>query len=692
MSRYIVKQIRRSAVTNALFCLLLTLSGTLLCISAGLWYSAHKALTDIDEIITTIAVPNRFAVNLFSNMLAGEKDFSDFNDDIYAYTSAFSDAVLQAERDVIRTMREDIYSSDLVQTDKRRLFGAVSDGINSIPMRTTVIGAESYLAAYSGQALAAFVVSFDRYDAFYWTDSDPMQNDGTVLKFSYAVLLIDDVLHLHPVHTEHSMPRYLRIQFFRNHDGSLPFEPGKQYVVFGRFLRSAGIGDLTLEVPAIESDHMQVGTVESNAELQSMINWWRFTFGDEMFPLRILEYYLVREPDENDGWYSSIEIKSNLNETMASEQWVPMQESLESAEISGRSFQVLTTDNPNSFMRFNQNRNLFSEGRSFTSQEIATGARVCLVTEQFAEYNDLNVGDTLPIQFYNMVLGSHTGGYSEGESGRYVTSTFWIPSLYHKGLELSTPTEFTIVGIVNTLRQDRTEYAILPNTVIIPNNSFTVVLEGEPFSDFDTSGRSPLLADGMIVPNGRISETREIINNIAPGFGGLFRFFDQGYDSLKLALGNLRFGMSWILAMSASGWIAVLIIFQMFYVTRKRKEAALLYAIGVNKVNRFFWVFIQCSVLVLIALGISIAVSLPLYGDILEIAAGTAQAFTDSFRDLTLSDAADSGLRSKIPLERSPGALIVTVTGGALITFIIAGLLTGRSVAFKSMGEKRGDD
>jgi hypothetical protein len=76
----------------------------------------------------------------------------------------------------------------------------------------------------------------------------------------------------------------------------------------------------------------------------------------------------------------------------------------------------------------------------------------------------------------------------------------------------------------------------------------------------------------------------------------------------------------------------------------------------------------------------------------LDIAAGVAQEFTDSFRDLRLSDAADSGLRSNIPLNRSPVALLVTVAGGAVITLTTAGFLSAKSSEFKSLSEKRGDN
>jgi hypothetical protein len=700
MIKYILKQLRRSAVTNALFCLLLTLAGTLLCISAGLWYSAHKALLDIDETITTIAIPDRFAINRFATRLI---DYQHPDLNLYSGKDMFlrADKIREAELDVFRRIEDEVYPSGLLQMDQRRLFNAFAEDIDPIALNTVGVGAEPFIAKYSGQAFAVFVVTCandllisNHVIHFDQTLVDGEQTNTTKLAQLYeARFFVDEILQLHPNYRE---PRFINIPFVLNHDGSSPFERNKQYVVAGRFERNQGMGidELILETPNVEIVSTVFDVVHSIIEFYDFTNtnWSRYIPFLEVvvFPLEVVEYSFVREPNENDGRYSFLEVEGSLAETMASDRWLPMKEAIEINDIAVDSFQVITTNDPNSLLRFNQNRNLFYDGRTFTPHEVNEGARVCLVSREFADFNELTVGDTLPMQFYNTVLGLMEVTYMVSD-GIMSNNYFWIPTVYQRGLEISTPEEFTIVGIYNTTRADRSEYAVHPNTVIIPNNSFGE-LAGEPISIFDTSRSAPILLNRLIVPNGRINETKALIDSIADGYGSLFRFYDQGYNSLLRALGNLRFGMSWILALSAASWIAVLVIFLMFYVTRKRKEASLLYDIGISKLGRFGWVFTQCAVLVLVALGLSIAVSLPIYGDILDVAAGIAQEFTDSFRDLRLSDAADSGLRSNIPLDRSPVALLVTVAGAAIITLFTAGLLSARSSAFKSLSEKGGEN
>jgi len=705
MFKYILKQLKRSFVTNALFCLLLTLAGTLLCLSAGLWYSAHKALRDIDETVTTIAMPDPIAIRSFAANYAIEHEPE------WAKISYGFDGELIEEWDfnaieqyIFKTIRETIFPSGIMQFDQRRTFNAIADGITPVTLRTSGVGAEPWLAGYSPQSLAVFLVTFDMFDSSHWIQYGWDEEEGYfeyVYRYNTARFTVDEILHLHNSHPE---PRLISIFLNRNYDGSAPFEPGKQYVLTGTYHRAfmdglSGGTNLVIDVPDVDLERVVTGQINTLEELLDILDlpsyylqsYFSHLLDSEDFePMEVAEFVYEREWTADDGWYSFVEIEGSLEETMASERWQPMAKALDELEVSTNSFQILTSNDANSIFRFNQNRHLFVDGRTFNARESRTGARVCLVSERFAEHNGLTVGDTIHMQLYASVLGVEAITFEEREY-IYETRDFWIPSMYHSGLEISEPMEFTVIGIYQSFNFDTSVYTIFPNTVVIPDRSFGSV-EGVPVNRFDISTQAPLLTDAAIVPNGRIDETRAAINSIVDGYGYLFRFYDQGYDSLRVALRNLNFSMSWILALSIASWVAVLMIFLLFYVTRKQKEAALLYAIGVSRRGRFGWVFTQCTILILFALGFSLAISLPQYGDILEVAGNITEEFTDAFRNLTLSDAADSGIRSRMSLDASPLALVVTVVAATALTLTAAGFLSARSAVFKTLGEKRGDD
>ena len=190
MLKYIIKYIRRSAVTNTLFCLLLTLASTLLCITAGLWYSAHKALLDINETITTIAIPNKPSVHrLAVELVEQEHGFGNV------------EAVELKEYEILENIREQIYTSDLLHMDERRIFNAFAEGITPLTLRTRGVGAEPFIAANSGQVLAAFFVTCEmlktehsvRYD---WIDGEVQANAIVV---NEARFLVNETLQLHHV-------------------------------------------------------------------------------------------------------------------------------------------------------------------------------------------------------------------------------------------------------------------------------------------------------------------------------------------------------------------------------------------------------------------------------------------------------------------------------------------------------------
>jgi hypothetical protein len=696
-----MKHVRRSLVSNLLFCLLLTMAGTLLCISAAMWFSAHNALRTIDASITTIAVPNAAALRKEALKYIAEYQAEhgegaidpDYTHEYWFGPWGHPEQHIvwnfeTLERDISHRLRDAVYSSGLLRMDERRIFNAVSDGIETIPLRTSGIGLEPQLAANSPHSVAAFIVTCEIIEVDHWhlwTGEDTVQREYN------AVFTVEEVLRLHSSFRE---PKTIRISFRMNADGFSPFERKKQYAVMGRY-DQAGFGLSSLHIDDMWNDAFRavVDQVHTHDELSALIkDTWRWSYvPPDAFPVDVVEWRFSGDLTAGRQGHYVFELEGGLDEALASGQWAPVKEAVESINISAGSFQILTTNHPNSLFRFNQRRNIIAEGRLFSDREIRDGARVCLVSARFADHNGLSVGDVLPLEIYNAVLGMTSVTYMAGEDGTMATRSFWAPSWYSPDLEISEPVEYTIVGIYNTLTLDFGDYAIFPGTVVIPDRSFGV-LSGEPESKFTLHRHTPLLADGMIVPNGRIEETMAVLNGIAEGYGGMFRFYDQGYETVVTSLRNMRWGMSWVLALAATGWIVVAFMFSMFYIARKRTETSVLYALGVNRKRRFGWVFVQCAALIFIALGFSLAAALPLYSDIIDAAGGAAEEFTVSFRNLTLSDAADSGVRGRIPLDKSPLAMIVIAAGATALLLGASGAMSARAAHFSSLGAMKEED
>jgi hypothetical protein len=75
-----------------------------------------------------------------------------------------------------------------------------------------------------------------------------------------------------------------------------------------------------------------------------------------------------------------------------------------------RSLYVLTTDRLGSILYFNQKKSWIQEGREFTEEELSGGSPVCIISETLAKYNQLSVGDVIPLTLYK------TSFYIEGDT------------------------------------------------------------------------------------------------------------------------------------------------------------------------------------------------------------------------------------------------------------------------------------
>jgi len=373
---------------------------------------------------------------------------------------------------------------------------------------------------------------------------------------------------------------------------------------------------------------------------------------------------------------------------------------------------ALTTNDHNSLFGFNQRTNKITEGRAFRKAEIVKGTRVCLISEKLAETNGLSLGDALTLQLYPTSLNSVSMG----------VETAWPPSPYYPGTELADPVTYEIIGFYSGLTLEMRDHTISPNTVIIPAASFEGFSEepteepteepgeepgeepagelaeepadetteddsSEDYIFYKTAG--PPILDTIVVPNGGIEEAKALIDSAAEGFGGLFRFYDQGYSTLKPILANLKFGMTWIIIISAVGWAISVSMFSLFYVWRKKKDITLLSGLGVSHSRSFFWAYMQCAIVILLAQVIVVTATMLVFGNILESALSIASEFTSGYRDFTLSDMnLAGGVRFTLPLDQSPLGLILAAAGSAAVLLITSAMLTIRAARRSSLMER----
>jgi hypothetical protein len=224
--------------------------------------------------------------------------------------------------------------------------------------------------------------------------------------------------------------------------------------------------------------------------------------------------------------------------------------------------------------------------------------------------------------------------------------------------------------------------------VIVPDRSVGGI-EGSGFTRLQIPYTPPILIDTVVIPNGEVDTVRSMINERIGGYGRFFRFYDQGYSSVRETMTNLFIGLTWIFAFSSVGWVVAVIIFSLYFIKRKRPESVLLHAIGIGKAKRFKWIFIQSAVIIILAQGIAVVAIYPQYETIMDTVISTAKDFTNPDRYVIFSDSEDAeGIRNEMPINKDPLAPVVAAGIGMVLLLAIAAKLTEQVSTIESLNTR----
>ena len=314
---------------------------------------------------------------------------------------------------------------------------------------------------------------------------------------------------------------------------------------------AAGYADLpgTEVLVYWETDIEESGIADAD-EIQMEIGQRYLVYGMDFMPQAIFaDYFFPGGPEPGEEWlpsqfslikyenipkYQNIEnieayavplyakLEGTVEEFLASDEAAPWRETLERLEVNNHAFSVLGVENLDMIPDFNYNSVTVIEGREFTEEELASGARVCLISQRVAEQNGLTVGDKLTLQFFEHDDNSiYQDNLSEGMG---VINP--LPEFYTAMTPFANDgEEYTIVGLYhqkyhwNPLSDNL--YAFTPNTVFVPSAAVPVEMQ---YSDQGMFGVLELY-------DGTIEEFYSIIDKA--GYTYLYECYDQGYTVIE---------------------------------------------------------------------------------------------------------------------------------------------------------------
>ena len=756
MYRYIFMQIRRSLLLNVLFCLLLATAGVLLCLGTGLLVSARNGISALDDHFTTIALPEtdlvrRQATYIMETQGTGLYDTGQgllsSSDLVWGHTYN-GRAIDYITDDILNSLKDSVYSSGALETAPRRTFGAYSPDI--IPVYYTdrnqpVAGSAGHSAAFIG--VCNEVLETQKLDSYIDPETGtPVHYLKTVAYISFAIeqeLVYDSEVAegRSPGFGKNTGVVWTRVDF-RDPDGGYFFVPGERYFLSGtdykpqymlwtfeepeRFVLPEDGMVAFIQIPLALDDNMVRTVTGSHMTRDSLCTrmYWRLTIDlhkkltEEVFPLDVIEDVYYGEVDtrysfkldSGDDWSAAIEV--------ANKRAYPLN--------------IITADNLSSFLQFNQNLAEIVSGRNFSKDETGAGVRVCIIPKELAQKNELEVGDTITLSVFETGYPSvelydtsfmYCDYYNDKDwdykndrptswiGARRSGFRAWMPSRYEYGAREAGPIEFEIVGIYSAPRPLKSDPHNIPlNTVFIPEKSFEG-FPGEPGNSQhdaglsaarrftaspDTVGRqrseSPLL-NMIVLPNGGGDEFERLIKELTPEYSHLFRVYDQGYSIVRPVFDTLLRYSVLIFVICAAVWVAAIMLFCFFYVLRRKKEAGILYALGIDGKRRFRWVAIQCAILVIVAQATAFGVSASLYQDVLDNAMEAVQGMNivespdrsallngepDVSQDFSAGIAGDERAQQSMILSAAPLVMPLCAGLGTAVLLLTAGGISRR--------------
>ncbi|MBE5967145.1 MAG: ABC transporter permease [Lachnospiraceae bacterium] len=217
-------------------------------------------------------------------------------------------------------------------------------------------------------------------------------------------------------------------------------------------------------------------------------------------------------------------------------------------------------------------------GRDIKDNEYEKGEKVCILPQELASRNNLNIGDSIHLQLY-------FSNYENSSSQNYLPSgslvlDFGLLDEKQKAYPVFENSNYEIVGIYSGTDKTNylTGYEMGYNAVIIPSNSVTnsdadsIVAYG-PMKSYTTSFQ---------IPNGTRKEYLEKFQ--ALGIKNLkINFYDGGYEKLASGMRNLRIVAIILMAVSSATTLAVLFFFLFLFITKQKKRTAIERSLGMNK-------------------------------------------------------------------------------------------------------------
>jgi len=662
-----LKQLLRQPIRSVMGIITLMLSGTILCLSISLYYSAAMTVKEAASVYITIALPTDRTETI--EKVVGEEvwisERSVLTEEMHEWINSLADSY-----------------PEVVGAYQQKFISAYSQGLNTL-VSAKEEGAYSYSkdAPYTNAAFVITIESMDNDTAACMVDITAKIDEALLLHDGYK--LPDGLLHF-------------TYQYFSEDEwNATDLEIDGTYIVFGKNYVDNGLAlkkSLT-EILKVSEDEIDWNNI--NYDITEYVNSLKehdidvnntvalYEYNGEGMPLTASQIeaitsasMFVQNPAHfvmggytgtyPDGTVETVaateeEIKAathptitrlttDLDTFLGSEEGSLWRETLEQYRITNHSVPVLGTDLLESIFQFHQHNAVIKTGRSFTKEEYKSGSSVCIISEELALENNLQVGDTIPLAFYQ--------GYNF-----YLEKSNSIPAdPYSQVAGFSTKEEsFQIIGIYrqSNLWAD-TSYSFTPNSIFIPNSALTCEAYTDNTGIFYT----------IVLKNGSIDKMKSYEK--ALGYKDILYYYDQGYSGIHDTLADFLSTARILLIIGVITWVAMLLLFLTLYTARQKKTVGMMLSLGSGKRKTMLHILCSTLTLVLIAAVISGILGWSLLGSVIDQVYSYTSEQVVTNRAFSASVASDAAPVKSLTVQNLPQISAVV----AAVQFVIFALIT----------------
>ncbi|MEG0166405.1 MAG: FtsX-like permease family protein, partial [Ruthenibacterium sp.] len=270
------------------------------------------------------------------------------------------------------------------------------------------------------------------------------------------------------------------------------------------------------------------------------------------------------------------EVTENFYRTTRGKGWLSI---AENETQMGLTIPVLPTESCSLLPAFHEKEATVINGREIAPEEFQDGRAVCMVTQEFAKLNDLQLGDhlRLPLYFANHhVSPGYTFGYNRSGSNfsfanaqgeRY--PVFWesdyeIVGIYQYNASALSPSGSSEMGI---------------DMVIIPTKSV------KASDDSNISDYGPIHASttSFQIPNGSIAKFDAAFQALPESKFLKIAYDDNGYEQVAGSLQQTKNIATLLCAVGLLSSIMIILLLLYFFIIRQKKRTAIERSLGMSR-------------------------------------------------------------------------------------------------------------